>query len=88
MKIMIISSAPEYHETRETLWEAGRRRRAVGLRARARRRGRLGADGTDLRLFRHLAARDQHRDHDYHVLDGVPDSEYTESRFRGPASQA
>jgi len=21
---MIISSAPEYHETRETLWEAGR----------------------------------------------------------------
>jgi hypothetical protein len=24
MKIMIISSAPEYHETRETLWEAGR----------------------------------------------------------------
>ena len=24
MKIMIISSAPEYHETRETLWEAGK----------------------------------------------------------------
>src|SRR3954447_24122088 len=55
---------------------------------RRRRDRRLGGDGAAVRLLRHLAAGDQHRDDDRHLPDGVPDPECPEPRRFGDPVQA
>jgi hypothetical protein len=39
----------------------------------------VGAGGSILPLFRHLAARYQHRDYDRHIPNGIPHSEHSKS---------
>src|SRR3989454_2803806 len=51
---------------------------ASGVHARAGRDRRLGGVGSDVRLLRYLAARDQHRDDHRHLPHGVPDPEHAE----------
>src|SRR5581483_320371 len=40
----------------------------------------LGRDRPNVSLLRHLATGNQHRHYDYHIPDGLPDSEHAESR--------
>ncbi len=60
----------------------GGRRAAARFLAGADGDHRLGGDRTAIRLFGHLAAGGEHRDHDRHLPDGVPDPEFAEPRRR------
>src|SRR5690606_31450800 len=74
------------HPDRDLYRPSGRA--AAGVPAGPRRGRGLGGDRADLPLVRHLATGDQYRDHDRHLLDGVPDPELAKPRRRRNAGQA